>query len=161
MAREHSRIKMTPEELDEYLGSHSRCIVATLTDEGDPWADAAAYCYVDRRLYFRVPTGTLTLAHLQRDGKVCCVVESKPDDSTYYGIKGAMLHGGAVPVDAGEAPEIRTTLSDIPDPVEPERTDGVIFSVGLEDSTSFSFDKIQGRYQQQSVKELQEAAERG
>jgi hypothetical protein len=161
MAREHSRIKMTPVELDAYLGSASRCIAATLTDEGDPWADAAAYCYVDQRLYFRVPTGTRTLAHLQRDGMVCCVVESKPDDSTYYGIKGAMLHGGAVRLGDGEAPDILATLSGIPDPLEPARTDGVVFSVGLEDSTSFSFDKIQGRYQDQTVKELQDAAERG
>jgi hypothetical protein len=116
---------------------------------------------VDQRLYFRVPTGTRTLAHLRRDGLVCCVVESKPDDSTYYGIKGAMLHGGAVPLGDGEAPDIRANLSRVPDPLEPDRNDGVVFSVGLEDSTSFSFDKIQGRYQDQTVKELQDAAERG
>jgi nitroimidazol reductase NimA-like FMN-containing flavoprotein (pyridoxamine 5'-phosphate oxidase superfamily) len=161
MAREHSRIKMTPEELDAYLASNRRVIVATLTDDGDPWADAAAYVYRDGRLYFRVPTGTRTLEHLRRDGMVCCVVESKPDDSTYYGIKGAMLHGGAVTLGDGEGDDIRQALADIADPVEPDRTDGEVFSVGLEDSTSFSFDKIQGRYQEQSVKELQEAAERG
>jgi hypothetical protein len=161
MAREHSKIKMTPEELDDYLGSFNRAIVATLTDDGDPWADAAAYVYVDQRLYFRVPTGTATLAHLQRDGQVCCVVESKPDDSSYYGIKGAMLHGPALLLGDAEGAEIRAALSSVPDPVEPGRTDGVVFSVGLDDSTSFSFDKIQGRYQDQTVKQLQEVADRG
>jgi nitroimidazol reductase NimA-like FMN-containing flavoprotein (pyridoxamine 5'-phosphate oxidase superfamily) len=152
---------MTPEELDAYLALFNRVIVATLTDDGDPWADAAAYCYVNSRLYFRVPAGTRTLDHLRRDGKVCCVVESKPDVSSYYDIKGAMLHGGAVELGTGESPDIRAALDAVDDPVEPGRTDGVIFSVGLEDSTSFSFDKIQGRYQEQSLKTLQEIAERG
>ena len=32
-----------------------------------------------------------------------CVVESKPDQSSYYDIKGAMLHGGAVELEAGES----------------------------------------------------------
>lgn len=161
MAREHSKIKMTPEELDAYLGSFRRVIVATLTDDGDPWADAAAYRYVDGRLYFRVPHGTRTLDHLRRDGMVCCVVESKPDQSSYYDIKGAMLHGGAVELEAGEMPEVRAALDAIDDPVEPGRTDGVVYSVGLDDSTSFSFDKIQGRYQDQSLRTLQEVAEQG
>ncbi len=38
---------------------------------------------------------------------------------------------------------------------------GSLYSVGLDDSTSFSFDKIQGRYQDQSLRTLQEVAEQG
>ena len=104
MAREHASIKMTPEELSAYLASFRRLIVATLDDDGAPWADAAAYVFLDDRVYFRVPTDTATYRHLRRDGLVCCVVESKPDDSTYYGIKGAMLHGRAEVLDEGGGP---------------------------------------------------------
>jgi len=161
MAREHASIKMTPEELDEYLGSYQRLIVATLDDDGAPWADAAAYVFMDDRVWFRVPTDTATYRHLRRDGLVCCVVESKPDDSTYYGIKGAMLHGRVNVVDEGAAPAVHQALASRPDPVTPSRTDGAVFSVGLDDSTSFAFEKIQGRYQDKQVEELQKAAERG
>ena len=161
MAREHASIKMTPEELDEYLGSYQRLIVATLDDDGAPWADAAAYVFLDDRIWFRVPTDTATYRHLRRDGLVCCVVESKPDDSTYYGIKGAMMHGRAEVLDEGSSPAVHQALAERPDPVSPERTDGVVFSVGLEDSTSFSFEKIQGRYQDKPLEKLQAEAQRG
>jgi hypothetical protein len=116
---------------------------------------------MDDRVWFRVPTDTATYRHLRRDGLVCCVVESKPDDSTYYGIKGAMLHGRAEVLDEGAGPAVHQALATRPDPVTPTRTDGVVFSVGLDDSTSFAFEKIQGRYQDKQVEELQEAAERG
>jgi Pyridoxamine 5'-phosphate oxidase len=161
MAREHSKIKMTPEELSEYLGLFNRLIVATLDDDGAPWADAAAYVFMNDRVYFRVPTDTATYAHLRRDGLVCCVVESKPDGSPYYGIKGAMLHGGAEALDEARAPEIHRALAAVADPVTPGRRDGAVFSVGLDDSTSFSFDKIQGRYQDKPLQKLQEEAARG
>ncbi len=160
MPREHADIKMTPTELDEFLGSFDRLIVATLDADGNPWADAAAYRYVDRRVYFRVPQETRTLANLRRDPRVCCVVESKPSGSSYYGIKGAMLHGSARELQGDADPGILKALSVLPDPVEPERTDGSVFSVGLEDSTSFSFEKIQYRYQDQRLDTLQEEAER-
>src|ERR1700722_6945636 len=119
MAREHSKIKMTPEELSEYLGLFNRLIVATLDDDGAPWADAAAYVFINDRVYFRVPPDTATYAHLRRDGLVCCVVESKPDGSTYYGIKGAMLHGGAEPSDEASAPGAHRALATVADPVTP------------------------------------------
>jgi hypothetical protein len=40
-------------------------------------------------------------------------------------------------------------------------TGPVVYSVGLEDSTSFSFDKIQGRFQDQSLKTLRAVADKG
>ncbi len=151
MAREHASIKMTPEELRAYLAADHRLIVATLDADDAPWADGAAYTFVDDRVYFRIPTDSKTFANIQRDDRVCCVVESKPTISSYYDIKGAMLHGHAdTLVDADQG--IASKLDAIPDPVEPGRTgEWAILSVGLDDSTSFSFDKIQGRYQDRSL----------
>jgi len=151
MAREHASIKMEPEELRAYLAADHRLVVATLDADEAPWADGAAYTFVDDRVYFRIPTDSKTYANIQRDARVCCVVESKPTISSYYDIKGAMLHGHAEPL-GDTSPAIASTLEDIPDPVEPGRAgDWAILSVGLDDSTSFSFDKIQGRYQDRSL----------
>jgi nitroimidazol reductase NimA-like FMN-containing flavoprotein (pyridoxamine 5'-phosphate oxidase superfamily) len=151
MAREHATIKMTPEELRAYLAADSRLVVATLDADDAPWADGAAYTFVDDRVYFRIPTDSKTYANIQRDDRVCCVVESKPTISSYYDIKGALLHGHAEALSEGDD-GIASTLEAMPDPVEPGRAgDWVILSVGLDDSTSFSFDKIQGRYQDRQL----------
>lgn len=152
MPREHANIKMDPEELRAFLASDSRCIVATVTEDGSPWADAAACCFVNDRLYFRVPVHTRTYRHLHHDDRVCCVIESKPTGSSYYDIKGAMLHGPAQPLGDGEAGEVASIMAALPDPVEPERAaNGAIYSVGLEDSTSFSFQKIRYRYEDRAL----------
>ncbi len=160
MPREHANITMTPDELEDFLDSFKRLIVATLDADGNPWADAAAYRYVDGRAYFRVPTDTRTYEHIRRDGRVCCVVESMPSGSSYYGIKGAMLHGRAELLPHGTGDEVRRALDDVPDPVQPDRRDGAVFSVGHEDSTSFSFEKIRYRYEDRALAALQQEAER-
>jgi nitroimidazol reductase NimA-like FMN-containing flavoprotein (pyridoxamine 5'-phosphate oxidase superfamily) len=152
MPREHAHIKMTEDELTAYLASFDRLVLATLDDDDNPWADVVAYRFLDGRVYFRVPTGTRSAAHLARDDRVCCVVESKPDISSYYDIKGAMLHGHAEPLAAESAPDVREALGQVPDPVVAAlRAEGSIFSVGLEDSTSFAFEKIRYRYEDRSL----------
>src|SRR5437870_3539645 len=118
MAREHSKIKMTDEELHAFLASDRRMVLATVTPEGDPWGDLVAYTFHDDRLWFRVPTATRTHANLAADPRVCCVVESKPESSSYYDIQGAMLHDSAR-AEAEPAPMVRDALAATPDPVEP------------------------------------------
>jgi hypothetical protein len=153
MPREHANIKMTDEELQSFLGSFSRLIVATVADDGRAWGDAAAYCFVDGRVYFRVPQGTKSLANIKRDDRVCCTVESHPTGSSYYAIKGALLYGHAEALATGAgADRVRTVLAEIPDPLQPERgQDGTIFSVGLDDVVSFVFEKIRYRYEDKPV----------
>jgi nitroimidazol reductase NimA-like FMN-containing flavoprotein (pyridoxamine 5'-phosphate oxidase superfamily) len=159
MPREHADIKMTPEELREFLAADDRLVIATNGPDGSPWADAAACFFHQERMYFRVPSGTKTLENIRHDDRVCCVVERKPTVSSYYDIKGAMLHGHATPLGAdgaaagAAADEVRRRLADLPDPVEPGRRDGEIFSVGLDDSTSFTFEKIRYRYQDRTLTE--------
>jgi len=151
MPREHSHIKMTEEELTAYLASFNRLVLATIDADDNPWADVVAYRFLDGRAYFRVPPGTRSAANIARDPRVCCVVESKPDISSYYDIKGAMLHGHAEEL-AGDAAAIQAALGQVPDPVEPGLgTEGTIFSVGLDDATSFAFEKIRYRYQDRSL----------
>jgi nitroimidazol reductase NimA-like FMN-containing flavoprotein (pyridoxamine 5'-phosphate oxidase superfamily) len=157
MPREHADIKMTPEELREFLQSDHRLVVATIDADGGGWADAAAFAFFEDRVYFRLPVDTRSHRNIQRDNRVCCVVESKPAASSYYDIKGAMLHGAADAVSQDAMPPaVGEALDAIPDPVVPnEPADSDVFSIDLEDHTSFVFAKIKYRYEDRALKTIQ------
>jgi len=160
MPREHADIKMTPEELREFLQTDPRLVVASLDADGAGWVDAAAFTFFDDRVYFRLPADTRSYRNIQRDNRVCCVVESKPASASYYDIKGAMLHGAAEAVPAPGVPAaVSAALDAVPDPVAPDAPrDGQIFSIGLDDHTSFMFAKIKYRYQDRALKSIQSEA---
>ena len=157
MPREHADITMTPEELREFLRSETRLVVATLDADGTGWVDAAAFTFFEERVYFRLPVDTRSFRNIERDARVCCVVESKPAASSYYDIKGAMLHGAAELAPGQKAPPtVGEALAAIPDPVTPDAAgDGQIFSIGLGDHTSFVFAKIKYRYEDRALKSIQ------
>jgi nitroimidazol reductase NimA-like FMN-containing flavoprotein (pyridoxamine 5'-phosphate oxidase superfamily) len=143
---------MTAEELQDFLASDTRLILATIDGDDRPWADAVTYLFSDDRVYFSVPIKTQSFENIRSDGRVCCVVESKPTGSSYYAIKGAMLHGTAQELQEAEAPSVRARLEAATDPVlGSDGGERVVFSVGLDDSTSFVFDKIRYRYQDRSL----------
>ena len=148
MPREHSSIKMSPEELARFTAGETRCVVGTLDADGGPWGDAAACAFHDGRLYFRVPAATRTLRNIQRDGRVCCAIESHPSGSEYYTIKGATFHGHAQPADAAALTHLEKTLGRLPDPVSGSPAEkGSTFSVGSGDVLSFDFAKINRRFE--------------
>jgi nitroimidazol reductase NimA-like FMN-containing flavoprotein (pyridoxamine 5'-phosphate oxidase superfamily) len=157
MPREHADITMTPEELREFLQSDDRLVIASLDAHGGGWVDAAAFTFFEDRVYFRLPVETRSVRNIQRDNRVCCVIESKPAAASYYDIKGAMLHGAADAVTGPAVPAaVREALDAIPDPVTPdEPRDGQIFSIGLDDHTSFVFAKIKYRYEDRALKSIQ------
>jgi hypothetical protein len=157
MPREHADIKMTPEELRDFLRSDNRLVVASLDADGGSWVDAAAFTFFEDRVYFRLPVDTRSYRNIQRDARVCCVVESKPAASSYYDIKGAMLHGVADAMPGPDVPPaVRDALATIPDPVTPDAPrNGQILSIGLEDNTSFVFAKIKYRYEDRALRNIQ------
>ncbi len=149
MPREHATINMTREELGRFLGSQTRCIVGTLDAEAGPWGDAAACVFRDEALYFRIPKKTRSLANLQRDSRVCCVIEDHPTGADYYTIKGAILHGRATAVaESATAQRVTSALDQIPDPVTGRPSPGgTVFTVGIDDVASFDFAKIKRRFE--------------
>jgi nitroimidazol reductase NimA-like FMN-containing flavoprotein (pyridoxamine 5'-phosphate oxidase superfamily) len=157
MPREHADIKMTPEELRAFLVTDTRLVVGTLDPDGGPWVDTAAFTFVDELVWFRLPADTHSVRNLANDPRVCVVVESKPARSSYYDIKGAMIHGTVATVDTGNVPAaVADALAGIPDPVEPGSADEtVVYSVGLDDVVSFVFAKIKYRYQDRPLEEIQ------
>ena len=147
MPREHFDITMTPEELDEFLGSFSRLTLGTNDRDGGTWGDCVAYRFDGERVYFRVPPGSRSLANIRADARVCCTVESHPSGASYYAIRGALLHGRAEEETNGRVPP---ELGAVPDPVDKSRSGGPVFSVGLDDVVSFVFAKIAYRYEDRS-----------
>jgi len=148
VAREHSAIKMSRDEVAHFVATQTRCVVATLDAGGAPWGDAAACVFHDGALYFRIPSDTRTARNLSADRRVCCALESHPAGADYYTIKAAMLHGRAFSAE-GASPEVLGALEQLPDPVTgaPNR-DGLVFGVGLDDVVSFDFAKIVRRFEQ-------------
>jgi hypothetical protein len=157
MPREHADIKMTPDELREFLRTDNRLVVASLDADGGGWVDAAAFTFFEDRVYFRLPVDTRSCRNIERDNRVCCVVESKPATASYYEIKGAMLHGAADAVPRQAVPgAVSEALDAVADPLTPDAPDdGQIFSIGLEDNTSFMFAKIKYRYEDRALKSIQ------
>jgi hypothetical protein len=143
MPREHFDITMTEDELQAFLGSYSRLVLATNDRDGGTWGDGVPYQFTGDRVYFRVPDGSRSLANLRADDRVCCTVENHPGGSSYYAIRGALVHGRAREESNGTAPP---ALAGTPDPTESGRFDGPTFSVGLDDVVSFVFAKIAYRY---------------
>jgi hypothetical protein len=147
MPREHFDITMTPDELDEFLGSFHRLSLGTNDRDGGTWGDCVAYQFDGERVFFRVPAGSRSLANIGADDRVCCTVESHPSGASYYAIRGALLHGRAVEESDGRVPP---ALEAVPDPVDGEVSAGPVFSVGLDDVVSFVFAKIAYRYEDRS-----------
>ena len=149
MPREHSSIVMSSDELTHFASAEKRCVIGTLDAMGAPWGDVVACAFYDGRLYFRVPAATRTLRNIQHDDRVCCAIESNPEGSDYYTIKGATFHGRAQPADAAAASRLEEALGQQPDPVTGATAgEGAIFSVGVDDVVSFDFAKIKRRFEQ-------------
>jgi len=68
-----------------------------------------------------------------------------------------MLHGVADATASENLPAaVGETLATLPDPVTPDAAgDGQIFSIGLDDHTSFVFAKIRYRYEDRALKKIQ------
>ena len=142
MPREHAAITLTPEEVVDFLGGQTHCILGTLDPDGSPWGDVAATAYRDGRLYFRVAEGSRSRRNIDGDPRVCCTLEAQ--GVGYYAMVSAMVHGTATPSNGDAPPE----LDSRPDPVTGAPVAGPVFSVDLEHVVSFDFGKIQRRFEQ-------------
>jgi hypothetical protein len=148
---------MTPAELQAFLGNMNTAVLATIDRDGTPWADLVAYRLIGDRLHFLVHSGSRSWANIQRDPRVCCAVEQSPAGS-YYGIQGALMHGTAVEPTSTERADVLAAFEQ-PDPPQPDPLQrggmgATPLSIGLDDSTSFAFSKIQRRYDDTRLADL-------
>ena len=130
-------IAMSNEELTTFLGAKPWVVVGTLDQDGSPWGDLAASLIDGERLVFAVPAGTRAAANIERDPRVVCMNDQYP---TYYEIKGVTIHGRAQRLDD---PALEQRLS--ADPINRGASDRAVYTVPLDDITSFDFTKIKAK----------------
>ncbi|MCH2173533.1 pyridoxamine 5'-phosphate oxidase family protein [Myxococcota bacterium] len=143
MARE--KIAMPHEEVEQFLAQQRWAVLATLDEDGSPWADLVACALVNRDLHFQVCRTTRSHANIERDPRVCCAMDVFP---SYYEIKGASVHGHARRVEDSElCVTLASRLADPGVPVaDPAGDDSDLYVVSLDDVFSFDFGRIQSKY---------------
>ena len=94
---------MGDEEVDLFLRTQARAVVVALDADGLPSGGVGRLVAGDGTVGFVLRAEDPVVALLGRDERACCIAEEFP---SYYGIRGAMVHGRARAVagaDPGEA----------------------------------------------------------
>jgi hypothetical protein len=122
------RISMSDADLRAFLGKQSWMLLVTLDRSGAPaTALVRAACEGDRML-FELAEDDEAAGNLRRDPRACLTNDEYP---SYYEIRGATLHGEAVPVAAAQG------LGD---------KGWRVYALGIDDVVSFDFAKIKHKY---------------
>ena len=77
-------------------------ILSTLKRDGAPVSHALWFTYLDDAVYFDTQMRSFKARKIQRDPRVCCLVEA---GETYFELRGVMIQGRCVPVE--DADEVR------------------------------------------------------
>jgi PPOX class probable F420-dependent enzyme len=85
-------VKLTDEELEEFLASNMKVQVATNGPDGYPHLTTLFYVLVDGQLFFWTYGKSQKIQNLRRDPRVTCLVE---DGTDYFELRGATIFGKA------------------------------------------------------------------
>ena len=69
-------VRLSPEEMDDFLRNGHTLILATLRRSGEPFATPMWYAYIDGAFYLSTLERTAKVQHVRRDPRVCCTVEA-------------------------------------------------------------------------------------
>lgn len=92
MASGRDAVKMTEEELTEFLESNMKVQVATVGPDGAPHLTTLFYVMVDGRMFFWTYGRSQKIQNLRRDARITCLVE---DGEDYFELRGATITGKA------------------------------------------------------------------
>lgn len=92
MAKRRDLIRMTPEEVDEFLSGRHTMNVATIGPDGNVHLVAMWYGFVDGKPAFETYTRSQKVLNLRRDPRITVLVE---DGDTYDQLRGVELVGTA------------------------------------------------------------------
>jgi PPOX class probable F420-dependent enzyme len=92
MASGRDAIRMTEEELTEFLDTNMKVQVATVGPDGRPHLTTLFYVMVDGRIFFWTYGRSQKVQNLRRDPRVTCLVE---DGEDYFELRGATVFGKA------------------------------------------------------------------
>lgn len=97
--KRRDQIRMTHDEVVEFLGGRRTMTVATLAADGQPHLVAMWYGFLDEAPAFETYAKSQKVANLRRDPRITCLVE---DGDTYDELRGVQLIGRGVVLDDPE-----------------------------------------------------------
>ena len=100
MAKARDRIRMTTEEVDEFLHGRHSMAVATIGADGRPHVVAMWYGFVDGALAFETYGKSQKIVNLRRDPRLTCLVE---EGDAYMELRGVELIGTGTIVEGQDA----------------------------------------------------------
>jgi PPOX class probable F420-dependent enzyme len=104
------RVRMTPEEVDAFLGAATKIQVATINPDGSPHLTTLFYVVQDDRIAFWTYAGSQKIKNLERDSRISCLVE---DGADYFELRGVSVAGTAELVrDEGDIRRIGTSVAE-------------------------------------------------
>jgi PPOX class probable F420-dependent enzyme len=92
MASGRDSVKMTEEELTEFLDTNMKVQVATVGPDGQPHLTTLFYVMVDGQMFFWTYGRSQKIQNLRRDPRITCLVE---DGVEYFELRGATIFGKA------------------------------------------------------------------
>ena len=146
-------MSMSVEEVLDFLTATTRRSLGlgTLDGEGWPTGTMAPFAFRDGSLFFQVLRRSPAFANIQRDSRVCCIVE-QAGETGYYGTRCVVARGKAQEVKGDlETLRLQGTSSSRtePAPPGPEGRQGqqdVLFHIPVDDVWSFDFSKMRRRF---------------
>jgi PPOX class probable F420-dependent enzyme len=92
MSSGRDAVRLTEEELEEFLASNMKVQVATNGPDGHPHLTTLFYVMVDGQMFFWTYGKSQKIQNLRRDPRVTCLVE---DGTDYFELRGATIFGKA------------------------------------------------------------------
>jgi nitroimidazol reductase NimA-like FMN-containing flavoprotein (pyridoxamine 5'-phosphate oxidase superfamily) len=68
-------VRLTDEELNEFLGNSHTLIIATTRKSGEPFMTPVWYVWMDGAFWARTGADSPKVKHIKREPRVCCLVE--------------------------------------------------------------------------------------
>jgi PPOX class probable F420-dependent enzyme len=85
-------VRMSPDEVEEFLGSQMKVQVATVNPDGSPHLTTLFYVLDQGRIAFWTYASSQKIKNLQRDARISCLVEAGDD---YFELRGVSITGKA------------------------------------------------------------------
>ena len=85
-------VRMTDEELAEFLDTNMKVQVGTIGPDGQPHLTTLFYVMVDGQMFFWTYGKSQKILNLRRDPRITCLVE---DGTDYFELRGATIFGKA------------------------------------------------------------------
>lgn len=152
---------LTPAEIETFLSTQRTLILATTRPSGSPVMHALWFTYLDGAIYVDTREGSFKHKNVERDDRVCCLVEA---GESYFELRGVMIEGRAGIVTdeaerervreafAAKAARIGSGLDEMPAHLSEsrrqrsERGERILFRIPLERVRSWDFGKVREHY---------------